>query len=190
MSRVFGLTSFLHQLEASSPYRNNDCSWFYKLTSDLLLPLISSNKTSSSVLSKKNFLSTTKKVDIWKNKNKKNKKNKKKILRIRVHGKVKREWWIQRLQPQILNHKFKPEIFFNEWRIAHLKSARNFWRRKENQPQHHLPGWVSAPQSRSQLLGSYSNVLHMWVEERRDEPSHEIRMPQRKDGEDGSSSKP
>jgi hypothetical protein len=59
------------------------------LTSDLLLPLISSNKTSFSVLSKKNFLSTTKKVDIGK---KKNKKNKKKILRIYVHGKVKREW--------------------------------------------------------------------------------------------------
>jgi hypothetical protein len=26
MSRVFGLTSFLNQLEASSPCRNNDCS--------------------------------------------------------------------------------------------------------------------------------------------------------------------
>jgi hypothetical protein len=39
--------------------------------------------------------------------------------------------------------------------------------KKENQQQHHLPGWASAPQSRSQILGSYSNVLHMWVEERR-----------------------
>jgi hypothetical protein len=66
MSRVFGLTSFLHQLEASSPCHNNDCSWFYKLTSDLLLTLISLDKTSSSVFSKKNFLSTTKKVDIGK----------------------------------------------------------------------------------------------------------------------------
>jgi hypothetical protein len=41
-----------------------------------------------------------------------------------------------------LNHKFKPEIFFNEWRIVHLKSARNFWRRKTNSNTTSLVEWV------------------------------------------------
>lgn len=60
------------------------------------------------------------------------------------------------LKDWIISSNLKSSSMNDELCTSARKSARNFWRRKENQQQHHLPGWVSAPQSRSQILGRYS----------------------------------